>query len=202
MLSSSRCVLVLAFSVGVAAVPALRAEPQKTAATTHAAMEKLEMFLGHWTVTEHHYDARGKIIATVTGSEDVRWLLDEKAIQRTYTSSSDSAVYRAIGTMTWSVVDGSYRGVWFDNVSVAGPTEVRGRWDSKRKALVMEYSVAVGKDEQKKFNVIERFTDDSTRLATTFEIVDEKVVKLTEVEYKRSAPCPAKIRMIYDDIHN
>ncbi len=156
----------------------------------------LEQYLGAWTLTEHHYDATGKIVASIDGSEQIGWVLDEQAIQRTYISKSESRTFRAIGLLSWNEFEESYHGTWLDNLSRGGPTVVRGEWDPKRQSMVFKYTVLSAKDSTRAFQVIERFVDHSTRIATTFETTGGTVQKRFEVEYKRAVPCPGKIRVI------
>lgn len=159
-------------------------------------LAQLARFEGAWTLTEHHYDAMGKVIARVKGTEEISWVLDKHAIRRTYTSTSETSVFRAIGLLTWNQTEGKYHGTWLDNVSRAGPTIVKGDWDPERNAMVFRYSVTAGDRIIREFNVIERFVDDRTRIATTFELTGGAIAKRTEVEYKRAVPCPDKLRII------
>ena len=42
----------------------------------------LELFIGPWHVSEEHFNARGEVVATVKGTEEITWILDRHAIRR------------------------------------------------------------------------------------------------------------------------
>ena len=158
----------------------------------------LDLFVGPWRVKENHFNARGEVIATVTGDEDISWVLDIRAIRRIYTTSSTSTVFRAIGMLTWSAAEKAYHGVWFDNHSKTGPVNMKGEWFPETNT--MEFSVKSRGDDGSliSYKVVERFVDSKKRVATTFLTTGGTVVKRMEVEYVRSVPCPAKIRPILE----
>lgn len=159
----------------------------------------LALFIGPWRVSEEHFNARGEVVATVKGTEEITWILDRHAIRRVYQSGSGPTIYHAIGTLTWNDVDKKYHGVWFDNVSSAGPTTVTGEWNDE--ALMMVFTIeSFAKDGSVvRHKVVERFINEERRVATTYLIKGTEVVKRIEVRYKRSIPCPARIRPIFDD---
>lgn len=158
----------------------------------------LELFLGPWRVTEDHFDAKGEVVATVRGTEEVAWILDRHAIRRVYTTTTTSTVFRAIGTLTFSDAEDAYRGVWFDNVSTSGPSLVKGEWDAKAKTMVFTVEKR-GKDGKvSRYRVVDRFTDEKRRVVTTYLIDGTNTVKLLEVRYRRAIPCPDKLRGIFD----
>ena len=159
----------------------------------------LELFIGPWRLSEEHFNARGEVIATVEGTEEITWILDRHAIRRVYQSGSAPKVYHAIGTLTWNDVDKKHHGVWFDNVSSAGPTTVTGEWNDE--ALMMVFTIeSFAKDGSVvRHKVVERFISEERRVATTYSVKGTEVVKRIEVRYKRSIPCPARIRPIFDD---
>lgn len=162
-----------------------------------AEYQPLEFYIGAWTVSENHFNVHGKVIATVKGTEENRWILDRHAVQRTYTTSTDSNVYRAVGTFTWIAITKKYQGVWFDNASIAGPNIVEGDWIADTNTFV--YTMTTNSIASNvKYKIVEKFLDEKTRLATTYEVRGSKVIKKLEVRYTRTTPCPAKIRYILD----
>lgn len=162
-----------------------------------AEYQPLELYIGAWTVRENHFDVQGKVIATVKGTEENRWILDKHAVQRTYTTSSDTKVYRAVGTFTWMATTKKYHGVWFDNASIAGPNTVEGDWTADTKTFVYTMT-AVKNTSNVKYKIVEKFVDEKNRIATTYEVHGSIVTKRLEVHYTRSTPCPDKLRYIYD----
>ncbi len=158
----------------------------------------LDLFVGPWRVTENHFNARGEIIATVRGNEEISWVLDRRSIRRIYTTSTESSVFRAIGMLTWNAVEKMYHGVWFDNRAKTGPVTMKGEWFPE--SNTMEFTVETrGEDGSAiRYKVVERFIDEKRRVATTFLTTGGTVVKRMEVEYTRSIPCPDKIRVILD----
>lgn len=153
-------------------------------------LAQLEMYVGPWNLTEHHFNSRGEEIASVKGTEVIIWVLDHRAIRRTYTTANESTRYQAVGTITWNAAEKKYHGVWFDNASTNGPTTARGDWDQKEKMLVftLESQAADGSKVQHK--VVEQFLSDERRVATTYLIVGKDVTKRMEVHYQRATPCP------------
>lgn len=162
----------------------------------NAEMERLERYYGLWSVTERHFDERGNSIGVVKGREEVEWILKDHAIKRTYRTGKKPNVFEAIGLLTWNSAERKYRGVWMDNTSTLGPTTVTGEWNPKTEVYVFTLD-AVGKDGKNlRYRVIEKFDDDDTRHATTYSVVGEQLIKRLEVQYKRAAPCPDKIRQL------
>lgn len=158
----------------------------------------LDLFVGPWRVMENHFNARGEVIATVKGSEEISWVLDRRAIRRIYTTSTETSVFRAIGMLSWNAVDTKYHAVWFDNRATTGPVTMKGEWFPQ--SNTMEFTVDTrGEDGSPiRYKVVERFVDQKRRVATTFSITGDTVVKRMEVEYRRSIPCPQGIRVILD----
>lgn len=185
-------------AVGLLTTIATSQQKSTDAGAASSGLNMLERYLGVWKLTEHHYDAMGKVIATVKGTEEIAWVLDKHAIQRTYISTSESRTFRAIGMLTWNAAEGKYHGTWMDNASRSGPTIVKGDWDAKRSAMVFKYTLTEVTGVTREFNVIERFVEESKRIATTFEVTGQTVQKRTEVEYKRAVPCPANLSIIPD----
>ena len=158
----------------------------------------LDLFVGPWRVVENHFNARGEIIATVKGSEEITWVLDRRAIRRIYTTSTDTSVFRAIGMLTWNAVEKLYHGVWFDNRAKTGPVTMKAEWFPE--SNTMEFAVETrGEDgTPMRYKVVERFVDHKRRVATTFLTTGDTVVKRMEVEYIRTVPCPDRIRVVLD----
>lgn len=164
----------------------------------YAELIPLDLYVGPWRVTENHFNARGEVIATVRGNEEISWVLDLRAIRRIYTTSTESSVFRAIGMLTWNAVEKKYHGVWFDNRAKTGPVTMKGEWFPESRT--MEFTVET-RDENGSaihYKVVERFVDAKRRVSTTFLTAGGTVVKRMEVEYTRMIPCPDKIRTILD----
>ncbi len=159
----------------------------------------LEQFIGLWLVTETHYDAQGKVVAEVDGKEKISWILDSHAIRRVYTSGTQPNVYRAIGTLTFNDAENKYHGVWFDNVSTAGPRTVKGEWTDDTRTMVYSLESSDKGGSKARYKVVDRFIDEKQRVATTYSVEGARTVKRMEVQYKRPNPCPGKIRIIYDN---
>lgn len=155
-------------------------------------LARLDIFIGPWSVTESHFNPRGELIATVKGTEEITWILDHRAIRRAYSTAPDSTIFKAQGTLTWNNTEKKYRGVWFDNVSTAGPSTVTGGWDDQTRTMLFQLESAGRDGSIVRYRVVERFADPQTRVATTYLIEDGSLVKRMEVEYKRATPCPAK----------
>ena len=159
-------------------------------------LARLDIFIGPWSVTESHFNPRGELIATVKGTEDITWILDHRAIRRVYSTATDTAVFKANGTLTWNDAEKKYHGVWFDNVSTAGPTTVLGTWDDETRTMLFYVESSGREGATVRYRVVEKFTDPQTRMATTYLIEGSNLVKRMEVEYKRATPCPAKAMRI------
>ena len=163
-------------------------------------LASLDLYVGTWDVAEEHYDARGHVVATVQGAEEITWILDQHAIRRTYTTSTESRVFRAIGTLTWNKATQQYRGVWFDNVSTTGPTRVTGAWSPDTLTMVFTLESLADDGSTVRYKVVERFLDEERRLATTYLLKGSEVVKRLEVHYKRTIPCPDRLRIVFDEL--
>jgi hypothetical protein len=153
----------------------------------------LELFVGPWNVTETHFDTKGKIVATVKGTEEIAWLLDRHAIRRTYATSTGDRTFKASGILTWNAVEKKYHGVWFDNASTAGPSTVKGTWDRDTLTMLfdMESSGPLGPVRHR---AVEKFDGPEKRVVTTYQIDGSSLIKRLEVEYHRAKPCPSQLR--------
>ncbi len=168
------------------------AEGEKAVEFASPELARLDIFIGPWSVTESHFNPRGELIATAKGTEDINWILDHRAIRRAYSTAPGSTIFKAQGTLTWNDTEKKYRGVWFDNVSTTGPTTLTGSWDDQTRTILFQLESA-GKDGAVvRYRVVERFADPQTRVATTYLIEGNGMIKRMEVEYKRATPCPAK----------
>lgn len=171
---------------------ALPGESEKPVKFANPELELLDVFIGPWSVTESHFNPRGEVIATVKGTEDINWILDHHAIRRTYSTATDSAIFKAQGTLTWNEAEKKYQGVWFDNASTTGPTRSWGTWDAETKTMIFQLEATVSGGATVRYRVVERFADPQTRVSTTYLIDGGNLVKRMEVEYKRATPCPMK----------
>jgi len=168
--------------------------------TSHQALTRLELFLGTWSVTETHYDRRGHVVATVKGSEEVAWILDHHAIHRSYQTQTGSGLYRASGMLTYNAASKEYRGVWFDNISDSGPTHIKGDWLEETKTMVFTVESIGADGETRRYKIVEQFPDEQRRVATTYLLSGDQVVKKMEVAYVRTMPCPARIRGVFNEL--
>ena len=165
---------------------------EKTVEFASPELARLDIFIGPWSVTESHFNPLGELIATVKGTEDITWILDHRAIRRAYSTATGSTIFKASGTLTWNNADKKYHGMWFDNVSTAGPTTVTGSWDDQTRTMLLQVESSGREGLSVRYRVVERFADPQTRVATTYLIEAGNLVKRMEVEYKRATPCPAK----------
>lgn len=167
-------------------------EGEKAVEFASPELARLDIFIGPWSVTESHFNPRGELIATAKGTEDITWILDHRAIRRAYSTATGSTIFKAQGTLTWNNAEKKYHGVWFDNVSTAGPSIVTGNWDDLTRTMLLHVESSGGEGSTVRYKVVERFADPQTRVATTYLIEGSNLIKRMEVEYKRATPCPAK----------
>jgi hypothetical protein len=205
----------LAFVLGITATPGYsgslttakaaatqsggQADPDKPFEYVSPEVARLEMFVGAWSVTERHFNAQGELAATVNGSEEIAWQLDRRSIRRTYTTGTGTTVYRAVGMLTWNDVEKKYHGVWFDNVSTAGPSTTKGNWDEETRTMTFTVESLNRDGSMTRYKVVEQLQGEDHRTATTYLLDGKKTVKRMEVEYKRAVRCPARIRPIFDE---
>jgi len=164
-------------------------------------IQRLTMYVGPWRVTERHFNASGDVVATVKGTEEITWLLDRRAIQRAYNTVSDTASYKALGTLTYNTASKRYEGVWFDNMSTFGPVTVTADWDDDARTMTYTLEARGPGGDTKTYKRIEEFPDEpypERRTAATFEVKGTTVTKLFEVQYVRSKPCPSKLQRVFD----
>lgn len=159
--------------------------------------EILALFQGPWRVTERHLDSDGEISVTVSGTEEVTWLYEDRVIQRAYLRPGQSESYRASGFLTYNATQERYEGVWFNSQSREGPIDVTGTWNESAKTMVFSLTRRDGKNDEELFRITEAFTSDSQRESTTYQVRDGMLRKIMETQYVRSKPCPAKIRGLY-----
>ncbi len=164
----------------------------------NAQTARLERLVGPWMLTEKHLDAKGEVVAKVTGNEDIIWVLDEHAIRRAYTSGEKKSQYSAMGLLTWNDVEQEYQGVWLDNASTSGPRNVKGQWDSETQSFVFNLEVLNADGSETHYSIVEQFIDQNQRVATTYRLTGSSKTKVIEVLYKRSRPCPGRIRIVPD----
>ncbi|MCH8881702.1 MAG: DUF1579 family protein [Planctomycetes bacterium] len=163
-------------------------------------LKLLDLFVGPWSVVERHFNARGEQVAIVKGTEEIVWILDHHAIRRNYMTRTESAVFQAIGTLTFNSVAKHYQGVWLDNRSTAGPTTVTGEWSEETRSMVLTLESSGKNGTTIRHKVIERFLDEKRREAVTYLLRGSEVIKRMEVQYQRTIPCPARLRTILDEL--
>ena len=163
----------------------------KTKDLAMSALAALDRFVGPWSVVENHINSKGEVFATVKGTEEILWTLDKRAIRRTYLSGGEPIAFRAIGMLTWNAARQRLEGAWFDNAPSTSPTRMSCTWDGDSLTLTCEVTPLQSDDEKGHFKVIERFLDDDHRVATTYRVRGNQVLKILEVQYVRTIPCPA-----------
>ncbi len=176
--------------------------PAAKVATFEQAMDVLYSWLGAWIAVETHYDPSGHAIAEVKGTEESRWILNQHAIRRVYRNHSSGEPFEAQGTFTWSNVSKTFHGYWIDNRSESGPSRVQATWSPDTRTMVYELEHQLPGGIQR-FKVVEHFVDNDHRVATTYRVTGKDLVKVLEVYYRRSAPCPeqrSRVRIIMDGI--
>ena len=75
----------------------------------------------------------------------------------------------------------------------------KGSWDAATRTMTFDVEASAADGRPERFKVVERFADEKTREATTFRIDPSGAVKMLEVRYTRSTPCPARVRIIFDN---
>ncbi len=167
-----------------------------------AELAPFDPWIGVWRVKESHYDPLGKVVASVSGTEEIRWILDGHALQRLYTTGKRDPVYRAIGTLTWDGARGEFAGAWFDNRSQTGPSLVRGAWSEETRSFVFTLETRSPDGRTLRYRIVEKQIDEEHRIATTYALAGDRVIKRLVVEYERSRPCPASgpPRILFDDL--
>ncbi len=196
------CSIILAALVGFSAKPVHAEDPDEQEVMRWGGREfaRLEMFVGHWRVTETHFDAKGEARATVKGAEKIEWMLDHHAIRREYNTGPDAAMFRAFGILTWNAATGMYEGVWFDNCSTNGPTQTKGEWRDNDSTMTFTVEARSADGSPVHYKVVERFIEDKQRVATTYSIHGSELVKWLEVKYERAPACPSRLRVV-DELH-
>jgi len=164
-------------------------------------LELLDLYVTNWNVIAHYFNEKGEEVATVKGTEEIIWTLGHRALQRTYTTSAESVVYRAVGMLTWNDLENVYHGAWFDNVSTSGPTVVKAEWNASEKEMVYNLQSVAGDGSPARYRVVERFTDDRHRVVTTYVLEGQRERRILEVEYRRAVPCPAGRQRIIDELN-
>jgi hypothetical protein len=201
---AAACLGVLAVGSGIgsgtmALAAGIQSQEEEPFEYANEQVALLEWWYGTWRVTETHFDSSGKAIATVKGMERIEWLLGRTAIRREYSTESDVAVFRAFGILSWNDVEKKYHGVWFDNVSQAGPSTVKGEWDEKNRTITFTVSSLGRNGVPVRHRVVERLEGDEKRIATTYLLDGEKMTKRMEVEYKRARSCPGRFMRVFDN---
>lgn len=152
--------------------------------------KRLLLLAGAWRFKEQHFDELGNVIAEVRGTEEVSWQLDKHAVRRVYTRPADGSVYRAECLLAYNAAQNRYEGVWLDNVSVTGPRPFTGSWNDQTKTITFELAAMDVDGAAQQYRIVERFLDDSRRVATTYRLRKKEVIKVLEVTYRRAVPCP------------
>jgi hypothetical protein len=175
-----------------------RSDAQVASEAVNPETARLELYVGPWTVSETHFDVKGSVVGKTSGTEENIWVLDRHAIRRTYTTGTKPAQYQAIGTLAWNSADKKYHGVWFDTASTAGPTIAKGERTESNRTFVFTLEGMNDDGTPRRHKVIEQFTDEEHRVATTYLLKGNEVIKQVEVSYERTTPCPERMRVIFD----
>ncbi len=159
----------------------------------------LDLFIGAWTVRENHFDTQGRTVGSVTGTEEISWSLDRHVIRRSYSTFTEPTVYRAKGTLGWNELDKRFEGTWYDNFYFRGPTRVTATWNDETKTMIHEIEARAEDGSTTKYKRVEQFLNEKRRVATTYEITGDTVIKRMVVNYKRSVPCPPAVFPIFNE---
>ena len=162
-------------------------------------LAKLDRLIGHWEVVETQYSPTGAVLSTTKGTEDNTWTLGQHVLRRAY-STKGEVFYEAVASITWNQGEKKYRGVWFDNVSTSGPTQVIGSWNEEETSMVWMLEITADDGSKTQYKVVERFDDEETRTGLTYLVRGSELVKRMEVRYKRALPCPTTGFRMIDDI--
>lgn len=160
---------------------------------------RLDLFVGTWVLKQSHLNADGEVVSTVKGTEEITWVLDHRAIQRSYKSGADEKPFRALCVLSWNDLEKKYNGYWFDNSSTAGPAEAKGEWQDDTRSMVFAMESLDAEGQAVRYRVVEQFIDNERRVATTYLLQGDELVKQMVVTYRRAVPCPDRIRTIFDD---
>lgn len=184
------------------AAPSKEQKPTKDAVPEFASPELavLDRFAGPWNVAESHFNARGEIVGSAKGIEGGAWILDRRALQRTYTSGEEGKLFRAIGMITWDAAEKQYEGTWFDNSGNSGPTALTGLWDEPSKTMTFTLTSNTSDGKPVRHKVIDRFLDEEHRVATTYKVVGNQVEKVIEVQFTRARPCPGNLGVLPENL--
>lgn len=174
------------------------AQNEETGEYVNAQTARLERLVGPWMLTEKHFDASGEVVAKVTGNEEITWVLDYHAIRRAYMSGAKKSQYSAMGLFAWNDVEAEYQGVWLDSTSTTGPRKVSGQWNSETQSFVFTLEVLNTDGSRTRYSIVEQFVDENQRVATTYRLSGSSKTKVIEVLYKRSRPCPGRLRIVPD----
>ena len=175
----------------------LKNSTQKPNAPASAEFAVLDRFAGPWEVSETHFNALGDTVGSAKGTEEGAWVLDGRALQRTYTTGVQGNLFRAVGMIAWDAAEKQFEGAWFDNASTNGPTALTGNWDEAAKTMTFTLTSTGADGKPVQHKVIDQFLDDEHRVATTYKVLGgNQVEKIIEVQFKRARPCPANIGMI------
>jgi hypothetical protein len=168
-------------------------DPERAKLFSIPQMADLDILVGAWKVAETYFDEKGTAREGRAGTEEIVWMLDHHALYRRYNTATGDRVYRAVGVIAWSAPEKQYRGNWFDNAPEQGPSPrtITGSFDSRTATLTWMMESQAPDGSPRTHRVIERFVSHEERVATTFELKGDRVIKLMEVRYTRAEPCPA-----------
>lgn len=164
------------------------------------AMDVLYRWLGPWTVIERHFDGTGKVAAEVKGTEEGRWILDERATRRVYRTATGSGVFEAEGTFSYNEAEHRFEGFWVNNLTTQGPSACRATWNPDTETMIYEVDPLGDGGSRERFRVVERFVSDKRRESTTYRVRGDQLTKVLEISYERSGPCPERqstVRIIH-----
>lgn len=160
----------------------------------------LDRFAGPWNVAESHFNSRGDVVGSAKGIEEGAWVLDRRALRRTYTSGEEGKLFHAIGMITWDAAEKQYEGTWFDNANTTGPTALTGVWDEPSRTMTFTLRSNAPDAKPVQHKVVDRFVDEEHRVATTFKILGNQMEKVMEVQFARARPCPNNLRILPENL--
>ena len=164
-------------------------EPGPLEAVMPPEMAPFEWYVGYWKVKEHHFLPDGRT-AEVDGLETITWIVDKHAVQREYESGPVTRAYRALGQLTWNEKQQAFVGTWYDNAGFDSPSRVKGTWDEEARTFTFALETQGPDGSTRKYKVVDKFSGDHLRVATTYLVQGSKETKQLEVHYKRRLPCP------------
>lgn len=144
--------------------------------------------VGKWKIEVKHWMPGQTEPETAYGTSKVTQILDGLGTVVEDETTGDEGTFKGYGLFTWNSLTKKYEGVWLDNHTQDGPTEMTGTYDAATKTLTWTYSGIMPGMGSLNFKMVEKRESKDKIVSTFFMLTpDKQEVRMMEITSTRTS---------------